>query len=252
MSAGLGVVGATPAFFAMKFDGTTESANFGDRLNFNYTQPVTFAAWVKKASDAFNIVFARRMEHELRGWSFQVNSGGRFGCSFLRGSQGLVRYSGNVCPANQWHLIAISSSGTGATNSLSFYVDGASTASTHTDGPVSDPTTSSASLRIGAEDVSGGVTYRFAGLIGPCGVWDRVLTAGEVAELARMRVAVDWRNHSAAANLIWHPAIDGYADLTASASVKDRSVSGYDGTPIAMDSSNIVPVYPHELPVISV
>lgn len=260
------VAEATPAFFAIELAGSGSAQpyqpglyphiDFGDVADLSLGDATTMAAWVRRAKDnAFEIIFSRRRESNprLKGWSFQINSGGRFGASLLRGSAGLVRYSQNyVMTVGVWHLLVITWTGEVAPASLTFYLDGHEVTATITDQNLNGPINVAAHLRIGAEENSSTadntVVYPLSGQIGPCGLWNRVLTEEEVLELAQMRVAVDWRKHSAGEDLIWHPAIDGYADLSGVGVVRDRSASGWDGDPIALDSSKIIPVYPHELP----
>lgn len=259
------VAEATPAFFAIELAGSSGEPyqpslyphiDFGDVADLSRGDATTMAAWVRRAKDnTFEIIFSRRRESDprLTGWSFQINSSGRFGISLLRGGGGLVRYSQNSSmTVGVWHLLVITWTGADAPESLTFYLDGHEVTSTHTDATLRGSINVAAHLRIGAEESSSTadntVVYPLSGQIGPCGLWDRVLTEEEVLELAQMRVAVDWREHSAGEDLIWHPAIDGYADLSGVGVVRDRSASGWDGDPIALDSSKIIPVYPHELP----
>lgn len=242
------------AFYAIDFDGLSDFISFGDVLGFEYTDAFTLSAWVNpRVLGGFAVVFAKREEAVgiLRGWSIQVNSSGRFGGTKVHGTgQGLTFYSANnTISVNSWyHITAVfPANGVGP---ILLYCNGSLVSSTQTAGPVTATIETDAEARIGCmvDAMSPSALYTpYSGQIGPCGIWDRILTPLEIAELFGMKSNVDWTKHSASSDLIWCPRITASTDMEGTDSVIDYSSSGFDGTPVSMTAANKIAVLTSEL-----
>ncbi len=162
---------------AVTFNGTTQYVTIPDFAAASpATNPVTFAAWIKPTSVAVSVAIAGKAANPYE-WAFNAattdlqlqawNSGG--------GSVGTIT-STAVLTAGAWHHAVFSIDGAGT---VRIYANGAeATTGTVTIGSMSN----TASALVLANRGDGGGGY-FGGAIDEVSIWNRVLTAAEIAAL---------------------------------------------------------------------
>lgn len=211
-----GIIGS-----ALDFDGLNDSIVVGDVLDFNYTDSRTFTAWVKLDSfnsgfDADTIIAKQRISSPYDGWGFAIKNGKiRFQYVYATTSSNYYDASSTsaVVTLGSWYHVAVVYSN----RTVSMYVDGVGIASTETFDNITSNIDMSLSVEIGRRHSS--AIEAFDGQIDDVRIYDRSLSAGEIATIAGARC--DLEN-----GLVGHWKLDETSGTTAA----DSSGKGNNGT----------------------
>ncbi len=212
---------------ALQFD-ATDNGNDGDdpRVTigtaFDVALPFTISAWVKPSSYAdYRAIFSKRDSYSSAGMRFQwylIRNSGRVAI----GRIGSTRTFNYAPPLGTWtHLTLVLTSG-----STVLYVNGQSHQS---DGGIVLGTKATANTVIGntGEPASSGDGDPYDGVIDELRVYNRALTAQEVASLHEEADVADTQAPTVPAGLTATAASSSQINLAWSASTDDVAVTGY-------------------------
>ncbi len=174
---------------ALRFDGVNDYVQAPDHPSLDFSASIastalgdfSIDAWIfwKESSDLRMIVDKRQRQNDrLRGYSFFVR-GGLLGMSLADNTESVYN-SGFAVTPNQWHLVAVTVD-RDQSDGIRFYVDGVEV------GTRGDPTlhpntlANDSPLRIGSSTLA--VTNIFNGNIDEVEIFNRVVTAGEIASI---------------------------------------------------------------------
>ncbi len=157
---------------AFQLDGIDDFVNVPDSNNLDFapTAPITVDAWVFRTGSA-SVMHILGKRDGCSSFNYQMAFDTANGLQFNSSSGGV--FTGVQLPMNQWVHLAATFDGT----TFTFYIDGTQVATgTGTLGPVN-----TAPFRIGASGTCGST---FAGLIDEVEIFNRALSAEEIAALA--------------------------------------------------------------------
>jgi hypothetical protein len=179
---------------AIVLDGSNDYVDLGDdsSLNFGDSEPFTITAWIKTTDDYGLIVSLRNPDLDGADIDFAVGDAGG-GCSGSGKAVILVRQdsggewacviSGSPVNDDKWHHVAVVRTG----NTVELFVDGVSQG---TDSGAESGGAITTNVRaIGCEvywDCGGDEGCSFAGTIDDMRIYNRNLTAAEIAQLANI------------------------------------------------------------------
>lgn len=164
------------------------AATSSNLVQFRIGQPWTFAAWVKSTNiSAYGEIVGKMNGFgQVRGWEMMVSDTGKLFVS-IRSSSTIVRYrQGSTTLFNAFHHVVGTYDGSGTTNGISLFVDGAAeTVGSDSSSGVMTDIDNEACLTIGARgSITGhGVSSGIRAIEDEVGIWNRVLTANEIAFL---------------------------------------------------------------------
>lgn len=170
---------------AISFDGTDDYVAVANPSNFNFerTDSFSFSIWVKVSSSATgngkSIINKQALTGNAQGIQIDAHSDNSALAVYLNGTTGEALNGGtgvNSFPANVWHHVAVTYDGSSNASGLKTYIDG-SLASSSAGGPLTSSIQNSAQLYFGK------TTAYFFGLLADPRVYNRVLSAAEVARL---------------------------------------------------------------------
>jgi CSLREA domain-containing protein len=163
---------------AFSFDGVNDYVGIphSASLNFGPTQPMSINLWVKRTNTSnYQIIFAKRpdcvtqVHYQLDWWE----TGNLLNFSSTSGLTNGVMTTADKLPLDTWTFISVTFDGVTAT----MYINGSPVAS---HAMSFDPNT--VPLRLGGEPSCGGM--HFGGLIDEVEIFDRALSAEEIAAIA--------------------------------------------------------------------
>ncbi|MBN2139359.1 MAG: hypothetical protein JW720_16265 [Sedimentisphaerales bacterium] len=175
---------------AIDLDGIDDYIDCGG-YGFELSDAITVALWVNHrpggATDDRGM-FSRGAGWDDYGYTFWHRAGENIRAE-LQGPNDKQEVLTDPLPDNEWHHVAFTWPTPSTADVLTVYVDGAAAASGSFTGPIGP---SSYNLRIG--DYSGtDENYRnFGGLLDDIRLYDRALTAGEIAGIYRGNLALAW------------------------------------------------------------
>ena len=163
---------------ALDFDGFNDHVQVPDAASLDITSELTIAAWINPGSmgqgDQGRIVDKAGADGTV-GWVFRLNSSNRLSFQQHGKTPGITTRS-NVIQTNTWqHVAAVVTGGT----SVTFYVNGTNVGEATLTGAIAANTKP---LSIG---IRGDGQRAFDGSIDELRIYDRALTAGEIAGLAQ-------------------------------------------------------------------
>src|ERR1043166_1211827 len=170
---------------ALSFNGASQYVDFGDVLDPGIGDLSVFA-WVNTTqSGSLNMIVSKRNSSSSTNSGYQLFQNGSGGVSFTFGdgnsSRVRVDSSGPQINDGNWHLVGVvfNRGGSGV-----LYVDGVP--ATNGSGSITSQTgavNNSVPLRIGVEDQTGNPNLYWAGAINEVGIYNRALTAQEIADI---------------------------------------------------------------------
>lgn len=176
---------------ALSFDGANDYVNCGAAVDNTIATGVSLEAWIKPACNQRGGIISNDLTYSSKkGYDFFLWDAydlyGRLYIDFGNGTA-LGRTWWTIPGADwygQWHHVAATWDG----STVKLYVDGSEVATALLSGNYSDP---------GKDTLIGGIYYGalpycpFEGLIDEVGIWNRALTADEIAWLASPEVEID-------------------------------------------------------------
>lgn len=232
----------------LSFDASSEYVNFGSEQLLTGA-PFTICGWMRRTSPNARVLLSTRdvQQPTNTGWALYT---GVADIEFRAGASQLIRAgSASVFGVQQApQFFAVTFDGTDA-NGLAFFKNGSAISSTVYNNSSSESWTASSDLLMGAQAQNGSpqAATLWGGLLGPIGVWSRVLTPAEILEVYNDRANMDWTQLSSAADLIWYPHVTPLSNPAAADSVVDP-VSGIDGSPVDMTTANLINFHTIDLP----
>lgn len=232
------IVTDTPTFMNTKsvvFDGINEYVTMGNVLAYDRTDAFSVFAWIKTTGTADQYIIAKqRGDLGKNGYVLQIL--GQKITAILRNNYSYRHEKSTVAlvTTDVWCHVGFTWDATGISG-LKIYANGVEVATTTTwDTLGANSIVDDSSFMIGARSTP---VYFFLGNIDEATVWDKSLSADEVAELYDSGEVNNCLEHSAAANLTgWWRMGDGdtYPTLT------DSSSNSNYGIMTNMEESNIV------------
>lgn len=176
----------------LKFDGSTNYIDVGaGHFNFLKTTPFSGSAWIK-TSTTDKIIIGDFNAGISAGWFFETTSGKLlldFANSQLSNAFSATAQTTTVTD-NKWHLATFTYDGSGTNAGINLYVDGTLESMTTGTAGSGDPgALVDSKLLIGAEQFVGSPNLRFVGTMDDVRIYNRALSAAEVAQLYRQGAA---------------------------------------------------------------
>jgi hypothetical protein len=168
---------------ARDFNGSTDRLDWASQGN-PTGSAFTASFWIDPDAYAHNSYYLCIHDSGDASLGFIVNSAGNTAISSARhGTTDYIWAATGVSDllGGTWHHILVTSNGGLLEGSIAIYLDGVSQAITFTNGSGSE-TAHTGSWSLGGRIYSD--TRNYDGSLGEVGVWDRVLSAGEIASLA--------------------------------------------------------------------
>ncbi len=160
---------------SLRFDGVDDYVNTGTFASLGSDTTKTISAWVNPSGSATGFIFAvPRTFGATAGFGFLVENG-KWGARYWTSTSAALSSTVDAT-AGQWALVTLVQSGTTA----SLYVNGVSVATANNAGAFDS------SLRatyIGALNNNNVPSYPFSGKVDDVRIYDRDLSAGEIAEI---------------------------------------------------------------------
>lgn len=223
--------------YSVAFGGTDEYVTMGDVLGFERTDPFSITGWFKTISTVSQYVVSK-IDATERGW-LVAQDDVSFGFSFNNSSSNRILVSTpRSWNDGLWHAFAVCYDGSSSASGVSVYIDGESQPLTTTFDTLSATTVDNAALRVGGgRGDPGSIDRLWVGSLNNIAIYDIELTAAEVDRVYNGHRPPDLSKLSTASDLVgWWKMGDGDTFPI----LQDSSVSGYDGTMINMESSDIV------------
>lgn len=216
------------------FDGG-EYVNLGNVLGFERNQTRSIQAWVW-TSGTGNYAFAGKMNGTpFTGWSVHVwNTAVYFVLINTWSSNAMEVYAPGAAPLSNWNHILVTYDGTSTAAGVKIYVNGSLKTNTVTYDSLSATILNAADMYLGARSATGS-TLNLNGQMCEFAMWDKVLSAAEVAEAYGDKEPVNLMDLSTAGNLLcWHRMGEGdvYPTLR-------EAVGGFDGTMTSMETTDL-------------
>ena len=165
---------------AASFDGH-RFVNGGKVLNFNYLDPLTFAAWIYPTDPNGAIFSSVEDAHEGTGYGFYLRDGKlRFNFTVRWTDLGMRLETQQAVAMNEWHHVAFTYDGKRKPSGAKFYVDGVAQEIKVLFDSMCWPLGGAEAFRIGAGE---GPEDRFHGDIADVRIYNRALSAEEAGVL---------------------------------------------------------------------
>jgi len=172
---------------ALSFDGANDYVNCGAAVDDTIATGVTLQAWIEPAGKQRGGIISNDLTYgSMKGYDFFLWDHDTYGRLYIDFGSGALGRAWWTIPGadwyGQWHHVAATWDG----STVKLYVDGSEVATVLLSGNYSDP---------GKDTLIGGIYYGalpycpFNGLIDEVGIWNRALTAEEVAALSG---SVEW------------------------------------------------------------
>lgn len=213
--------------YSVLFDGVDEYGNEtgGTAGDYERTDSFSVSGWFKTTDSGVQMFITKQLNSStIRGWGIFLEAG-LIKVSLItdNGTSKRIFKRTNAAHNNGvWKHFCFTYNGTSLASGLLFYVDGSAVATTTDTDDLNDTIDNAATLQIAAR----GGNNTFTGNIDEVSIWNKTLSAAEVAEIYNSGNPADLSAHSASANLInwWrmgdddtHPTLTdnaGSADIT--------------------------------------
>lgn len=162
------------------YNGSTSYSSMGNVMAFEYTQPFSIAAWVyNNSSGASNIISKQQNTSPYAGYGIGTTSGGTLQFFLYNGSGFVDNFPSSYI--GTWTFIVATYDGSNTDAGITLYVNGASVAkSNQLNVPFTSTIVSTNPFQLSGR---GGSNNLYNGYLDEIGVWNRVLTSGEISEL---------------------------------------------------------------------
>ena len=229
---------------ALKFNGSSQYSNLGNPTALQITGAITLSAWVNfssfpTANNGCVVNCAAIIEKGYNGTTesyfvryFYDGSTKKLQAGSFTGSTSFVTSWTINFSLNSWHLV------TGEYDGVNWvlYVDGVKMSST---AAASGALATSVAASIGGASISGSFTRFFPGTIDDVRIYNRALSAQEVAQLYAMGQATIAHSNTVALSngLVGYWPLDGNTTSWTSGTTQDASGSGNTGQLIKMSTT---------------
>lgn len=219
---------------SITFNGSNENIDLGNTLDETGANPFSWSFWAKASASAGTAI--GKISGTTQGYqivmgsaflAFQAGDGAGGHVLDLRKDPGLS--------ANTWHHVVLTYDGTKSAAGTKFYIDGSVLGAydTATDTLSSQSITTTDHLFIGDQTSP----FPFNGKLDEVVRWDKVLSAGEVAEIY---ASDDLANVSVAGNrTAWWKLGESVGESASTSNGIKDSIGSRHGTAANMDASNI-------------
>lgn len=210
------------------FDGIDDQISMGDVLNMTRTTPRSVFVWYSTTDLTGPCLIGKQATSTGAGWRFTISSASLD--LIIRGTSQQLQVGATSRPPRDGteHHFGWTYDGSSSAAGVTMYVDGASVAKTiGTNTLTSESTTNTQALQIGMRGTPPDSAY--TGAIRHVTVWNRVLTAGEVAQIRGGGTPPDISAFSFFTDCIGWWKIDS-GDSTGVSGVRDYSASANHGT----------------------
>lgn len=222
---------------SLKFNGATGNkyVDLGANFGFEHDDAFSGVAWLRTSAVLSGTIISKTNgstdSPAFRGWQFVIDANGKLEV-WIRTEAGVAVTKETDATFNDgaWHLAAFTYSGAGAASGLLLYADGDAEATTTIHDNLAGGTIiNSATAKIGARITSGpAVELPWNGNLYGVGLYNRVLTSGEIGDMYNSGVPVDLRT------LDTEPDLVGYSrwgvEDAALPTIPDLSATGAHGT----------------------
>lgn len=230
--------------FSVNFLNANDYVNIGNvaGLDFAGSSPFSISSWSKNSVTTERVIFSKQGAGTASGYRYYLQSNAI--SLLISGGTGAadrieIRSSNLSINNGSWHHCVVTYDGSGSAAGVRFYHNG-----------VLDPTggyTTTANALVGtvtnttAAQISGrnGTTNIFQGNLNNVSVWNKALSALEVAEFYATTHPTDLSTHSAVADLLGWWVLYDEQDIGLFPQFSDRSASNYDGTGVNMSLTQI-------------
>ena len=173
---------------ALSFDGANDYVNCGAAVDDTIATGVTLQAWIEPAGKQRGGIISNDLTYgSMKGYDFFLWDHDTYGRLYIDFGSGALGRAWWTIPGadwyGQWHHVAATWDG----STVKLYVDGSEVATALLSGNYSDP---------GKDTLIGGIYYGalpycpFEGLIDEVGIWNRALSADEIAALASVDIDI--------------------------------------------------------------
>jgi hypothetical protein len=157
------------------------------QFDFERTSSFSGAAWIKVTSfGTSSVAIMHKGDVTLQDWLFSVQSSGRIRLQLRNtGTTNLLDVLTNETPivTGQWFHVAFTYNGNSAPSGIIFYINGASQTNNVIFNTLTATILNNRPLILGCRYNGGTYDLDYNGLMDEVGVWNRVLTASEIATL---------------------------------------------------------------------
>jgi hypothetical protein len=172
---------------ALEFDGTSQYVDCGNASSLNITGNHTLMAWVKiPASTRHERILSKKCDNSTyKGYFLQLKNSGVIQAEVMNGSSHHYKYGTTVLDDDTWHHLAYTYD---TTMDITLYVDGSVEPGTTFGTNPGSVGTHSNPVMIG-KVIEGGVPLYGKGTIADARIYNRALSANEIAEIYHHRGA---------------------------------------------------------------
>jgi len=229
--------------YSAYYDGTAENVNFGDILDEDSTDAVTFSMWLKVASTASsNPTPWGKLDSSANGYTVFFDIG-RWGLIFYDndGADYIETRTNATYKDNTWHHFLMTYDGSQAPTGFVPYVDNVAVAHADLSGGSIVDTSSAENFVLGVLN-SFGVNYQFKGYMGDVAKIPWVISSGERGEIFNLGKEVNmcssfsgWSSMKADARSFW--LTWEAADFESASGIVDLTDNAYAGTATNMTNA---------------
>ena len=164
------------------FNGINQTINFGDIMDQERTNPFTIQLWVNTNATSGTIVGKLQDTGSYRGWEFEQQGTGTFIFYLINdlASNRITIRSNSAINNGSWNHIVVTSSGSSLASGMNIYINGVNDGFTTITNTLTGTTLSSANLKIGSRDTTGGY---WDGNIDEFAMWNKELNTGQIGWL---------------------------------------------------------------------
>ena len=167
---------------ALSFDGVNDYVGFGDKFDFERTDPFTFTFWMRPAAYG-RFVIAKQDNYNVgEGYRMFLQSDGRLNFALCNNqSNRIVAQGSTTLTLSNWYFVAITYDGSSQASGIKMYVNAAPEAMTVVANSLTASTVTSEAFRIGCRE---GCTYsRYQGAFDELLIFGAALGQEEIQAL---------------------------------------------------------------------
>lgn len=223
---------------SVQFGGTDEYVTMGDVLGLERTNTFSFSFWVKKPNESAAVLIGK-MDDSYVGFRVYAETGISLDLINNPTTNRLTVGTGIILTDQLWHHIVITYDGSSSASGVAIYDNGLPVSTTTSYNTLSASILNTVAFTLGRAMTTAAPLY-FIGSLDEIVIYDRVLSADEVRMLAR----------GVSPHVVDSDSLDAYwkmGDDSSHPTLRDDGPSGYDGTMVNMESSDIgydVPLLP--------
>ncbi len=221
---------------ATLFNGIDQHVDFGvdPALQFERTDPFSISVWFKTTVGLSNQLIGN-LDDDFKGYAMYVHHVGQISIALASGFGSIIITQTVTAGFDDgaWHNVVWTYDGSSDESGFTVYVDNVVEATIPALNTLASTTVSNESLNVGKYSTG---AASFDGTIDDAAIFDKELSAGEVAEINLSKRPNNLKLHSAAANLVFYPRM---GDTDQHPTIRNLGGAN-DGTMIEMSQGSFV------------